>query len=45
MTSLFLNHPLLFSGTLLVLLVIAAQSGFRLAVLSAALVITTDAAA
>ena len=32
MTSLFLDHPLLFSGTLFVALVIAVESGFRLAV-------------
>ena len=32
MTSLFLGHLLLFSGTLFVLLVIAVESGFRLAV-------------
>jgi len=31
MTSLFLGHPLLFSGTLFVVLVIAVESGFRLA--------------
>jgi hypothetical protein len=36
MTSLFLDHLLLFSGTLVVLLVIAVESGFRLLVLSAA---------
>ena len=36
MTSLFLDHPLIFSGTLFVLLVIAVEAGFRLAVLSAA---------
>src|ERR1700756_612454 len=36
MTRLFLDHPLLFSGTLFALLVIAVESGFRLAVHSAA---------
>jgi hypothetical protein len=36
MTSRFLDHPLLFSGTLFVVLVIAVESGFRLAVLSGA---------
>ena len=36
MTSLFLGHLLLFSGTLFVLLVIAVESGFRLAVRSGA---------
>jgi len=36
MTSLFLDQPLIFSGTLFVLLVIAVESVFRLAVLSAA---------
>ena len=36
MTSLFLGHPLLFSGTLFVVLVIAVGSGFRLAARSGA---------
>jgi len=36
MTGLFLDHPLFFSGALFVLLVIAVESGFRIAVLSAA---------
>jgi hypothetical protein len=36
MTSRFLDHPLFFSGTLFVLLVVAVESGFRIALLSAA---------
>src|SRR6266436_7035228 len=36
MTGLFLDHPLFFSGALFVLLVIAVESGFRIAVLSTA---------
>jgi len=36
MTGLFLDHPLFFSGALFVLLVIAVESGFQIAVLSAA---------
>jgi len=36
MTGLFLDHPLFFSGTLFVLLVIAVESGFRIVALSAA---------
>src|SRR4029077_4445648 len=36
MTGLFLDHPLFFSGTLFVLLIIAVESGLRIAVLSTA---------